>query len=360
MARASACEGIASGCLLGLWLYEKPLAGLAGHPPAVLVVLLLCACAFELSAHAWRLLMYLEIVTIYRNPFEPDRFRGLYPFFVLVVSATATAIVGSASGIIGPHSDIHHAESAGLQVLFLAFVYVPFGLFAVVGFVLHSAVRLLVAGVLRTAARGGVAPSISFLARQRVMRHGTAYLVLHGSQLALALLVLLLARFELRGTAYATLSWHAISLFICGRPAITLVGWLIINDVLYLCCGVCSLTKCCRPAAFLPGATADGGTLLRTAERGGKGGSEASASELRAQTLQGIEEVGFKEVSATLAHMHMPMPMPMTHSTFHMNHTHDTFHMHMPMPMRTPCRRSCASSCCTTSRSVSASSPKRR
>ena len=199
-------------------------------------------------------------------------------------------------------------------------MYVPFGLFAVCGFFLHTAVRLLVSSaLLRNARRDQAAPSISFLARQRVMRHGTAYLVLHGMQLSAAMVFLLLAD-DIGQWLGLPAVWNLLLLVWCSRPIFSLVGWLVINDVLYLCLGVCSLTKwtCFQPAheetatrapaghvrAKLPDRGAGPPVLqrARTVPVGGTtqgsapgAGAQGQGWQLRAAQLQGIEEVGFKE-----------------------------------------------------------------
>jgi hypothetical protein len=86
--------------------------------------------------------MYFEIVAVYRNPFEPDRFRWLYPLFVLAAATTTVTSTGYATGVAAVTGAGHaHAEEVALQLLALAFVYVPFFLFAVTGVLLHSAVR---------------------------------------------------------------------------------------------------------------------------------------------------------------------------------------------------------------------------
>jgi len=200
-------------------------------------------------------------------------------------------------------------------------VYVPFGLFAVCGFFLHTAVRLLVSSaLLRNARRDQAAPSISFLARQRVMRHGTAYLVLHGMQLSAAMVFLLLAD-DVGQWLGLPAVWNLLLLVWCSRPILSLAGWLVINDVLYLSLGVCSLTKwtCFQPAheemaTRAPGAghvrakLPDRGAGLpmlqraRTVPVGNAtpgsapgAGAQGQGWQLRAAQLQGIEEVGFKE-----------------------------------------------------------------
>ena len=37
--------------------------------------------------------------------------------------------------------------------------------------------------------------------------------------------------------------WHVLALLLSGGPVLSFLGWLVINDVLYLYLGVCSFTK---------------------------------------------------------------------------------------------------------------------
>jgi hypothetical protein len=131
MVRAALCEMVVSGCLLALWFFEpNPEEGdlLLNGPTNTIAPLLLCVSAFEIAAHAWRFLMFLDIVATYRNPFEPDRYRPIYPLFVVVVSLAATAGIGVITGVIRnfdlcapdqrpgptprrpPHTRRHHAH----------------------------------------------------------------------------------------------------------------------------------------------------------------------------------------------------------------------------------------------------------
>ena len=41
-----------------------------------------------------------------------------------------------------------------------------------------------------------------------------------------------------------------LALAITGRPAISFVGWLVINDVIYMFCGCCSFTKSWKTASL--------------------------------------------------------------------------------------------------------------
>eukprot|EP00966_Prymnesium_polylepis_P176921 4097165-Prymnesium_polylepis.1 len=150
-----------------------------------------------------------------------------------------TAATAGISGISQPIAD-----QRGVFMLCVGFIYIPIGMLVLVGGTLYIGVRLLISSALRAAAQEGHAPSISFLARQRVVRHGSAYLVLHSMQLFVCLILVLISpNGEWRFT------WYALTLLLCGRPIVTFVGWLVINDIVFLLFGICSFTKPWRAAA---------------------------------------------------------------------------------------------------------------
>ena len=341
MLRATVCEAVVSACFLAFFLYENGPRWIfhnreLNNTP-VLPLILLLLVGFETMAHAWRLLIFIEIVAVYRNPFAPDRFHGLYPFFVLLTGLAAVFAIGGATGLTtglttrgGPPDD-DKAEQAGLMTLGLAFVFVPFGLFVVVGFSLHAAVKLLLASANshRRATRDGVPPSISFLARQRVMRHGTAYLIWHGGQLcvALALVMLFLDVDDVHEGEPLSIMWHALAVIVCGRPALSLLGWLVINDIAYLLCGVCSLTHWLRdwvdlppprhphrPHLTIPGIRASGSSAAAPTDSSLPPSTPRSAvSGHQSPTPLGppvgaSEEVGFKE-EMRFELLYVPLPL---------------------------------------------------
>ena len=317
MVRATLCEMVVSACFLALFVYETGphfiFHNKALNNTPVLPLILLLLTGFETMAHAWRLLVFIEIVAVYRNPFAPDRFHGLYPVFVLLTGLAAVFAIGAATGLTthGGPAD-HNVEQAGLTTLGLAFVFVPVVLFAVFGFFLQSAVKLLLASANsgRWKTRDGVPPSISFLARQRVMRHGTAYLVWHGGQLCatLAIVMLFLDVDDIQEGEPLSIMWHALAVLVCGRPALSLVGWLVINDIIYLVCGVCSLTQWTRPEptdAHLPLSSARGSMGAPVLSSSHLDAPAAYAASNRPHTprsvtavqsaVDGGEELGFKE-----------------------------------------------------------------
>lgn len=100
--RASMCECVVSACFLVLWLYGRTHDSPGGwlNRYEVLLALLVALVAFETAAHAWRVLMYLEIAAIYRNPFEAH--HVYYGLFVLTLSALAPVFISLGVGILRP------------------------------------------------------------------------------------------------------------------------------------------------------------------------------------------------------------------------------------------------------------------
>eukprot|EP00928_Gymnodinium_smaydae_P027322 TRINITY_DN21170_c0_g1_i1.p1 TRINITY_DN21170_c0_g1~~TRINITY_DN21170_c0_g1_i1.p1 ORF type:complete len:1067 (+),score=206.70 TRINITY_DN21170_c0_g1_i1:123-3203(+) len=199
----------------------------------------------EVGANLWRVVMYFHLVSVYLNPFNPERYRHLYPLLVTCVGLSAVAGSGvllvamplnMGSGPVG----MSLCGRAYLLVLFLGFVVIPSASF-IVGGAMNIAVRVMIKGALKEARRSGHPASISFLARQRVMRHGTAYLLLYGTQLSASFVAC--ALLHNAPGKYANLLWPLIVVLICGRPAISFAGWLVINDIVYIVFGVCSFFK---------------------------------------------------------------------------------------------------------------------
>ena len=244
MVRAASCDAVVSAIFIVLYALYGDLFGEMKAPQGakdhILLALVLALGAFELAGTTWRMLVYFDLFTIYRNPFFPDRHRGMYPLYVTIVAGSLTAIVASVSGFNTPKA----AEERGVFLVCFSFVFAPILLVVLLGGSLYVGVRLLIRNVLRDARRDGHAPSISFLARQRIMRHGSAYLIAHGVQL-LACLILILVSPDGQNQNV----WHVLICLICGRPTLSFLGWLIINDIPFLLCGVCSFTKPWRELA---------------------------------------------------------------------------------------------------------------
>ena len=75
--RAVLCELVVSICFVILYFLGDSTEAFhfKGSAYSYLLVLLISLTAFEVMAHAWRLLMYFDLATIYRNPFHPNRHR---------------------------------------------------------------------------------------------------------------------------------------------------------------------------------------------------------------------------------------------------------------------------------------------
>lgn len=205
-------------------------------------LVLLSIVFFETCASAFRLAMYFHALGVYLNPFRPDRRSRLYP------------CIAASSGCItaGCCSFFFHRGTGGTDFVLCGQAYydtiamglfiVPFCLHFVLGGVFDLFIRVLVLSADRRARRREDPASISFLARQRVMRHSTAYLLLYGFQLALGLVCIGLLHF---GTSreLVPIICAFMCILACGRPTISFAGWLIINDIVYILFGCCSFFK---------------------------------------------------------------------------------------------------------------------
>lgn len=97
--RAALCEAAVSCCFIALYFSPapEPAAALPDTSAPLLLArpwgVLLALCFFEACATGWRVLIYFELLNIYRNPFAPDRHRVLYayPIAVLLFGAGVTA-----------------------------------------------------------------------------------------------------------------------------------------------------------------------------------------------------------------------------------------------------------------------------
>ena len=270
--RAALCDVLVSAGFVSLYFYGDNRADFTfrGVEFTYLLVLLISIAALEVASHAWRVLMYIDLAAIYRNPFRPNRVRWSYPCFVLCVAGAV--VVGTVVPLFTHNAQGawwtggRPADEAALLLLSVGFVFLPFGLFVICGGALHAGVSFLVSRALKAASDDGTAAaaSITFLARQRVMRHCTAYLVVHALQLSAALLLTLyliwqclaapsqpwppsppagpadappppaLPGFRPQLPADQVPVWHMLALLLSGGPVLSFLGWLVINDVLYL------------------------------------------------------------------------------------------------------------------------------
>ena len=118
---------------------------------------LLALLAFDVAANCWRLLMYLDLIVVYHNPFRPNTARPLYHILTAVVAAAWVLLLSESNLLCGANS------SGQLNVLTLTWglIYAPFLLFVLVGGSLYLAVKALLS-------RDKSNNPISRLTRQRV------------------------------------------------------------------------------------------------------------------------------------------------------------------------------------------------
>ena len=91
-------------------------------------MLVITVLAFDAAANNWRLLMYVDLIVVYHNPFRPNTARPLYHVLVsLTALAWATAI---------SQKDMLCLDASGsinLSTLTWGLVYAPFLLFVLLG-----------------------------------------------------------------------------------------------------------------------------------------------------------------------------------------------------------------------------------
>ena len=118
--------------------------------------LLLTILAFDVAANSWRLLMYLDLIVVYHNPFRPNTARPLYHIGVALI-ASLSALGMSSSGLLCPPD----SDQVNLLTLTWELIYAPFLLFVLIGGSLYVAVKALLSS-------GESSNPISQLIRQRV------------------------------------------------------------------------------------------------------------------------------------------------------------------------------------------------
>ena len=82
--RAAVCEALVSIVFFLFYYFgkDKDHAEWEMSGDGVLLVLLIGLIGLQAAADAWRLLVFVDLLAIYRNPFHPDRSRMWYPLFV--------------------------------------------------------------------------------------------------------------------------------------------------------------------------------------------------------------------------------------------------------------------------------------
>ena len=171
---SSICEIYVAVGFLVLSLNEAPPDPASGLPDmehalcADYRMLVITVLAFDAAANNWRLLMYVDLIVVYHNPFRPNTARPLYHTLVsLTALVWATAI--SQKGVLCQDD----SGSINLSTLTWGLVYAPFLLFVLLGSGLYFAVNALLS-------RDRSNNPIARLARQRVMLHCLLYLLMCG------------------------------------------------------------------------------------------------------------------------------------------------------------------------------------
>lgn len=186
---------------------------------------LTCLVAAEMGAHSWRLVVYLHLVVIYRNPFSPERCNLVYPVVVLAITFTGTSICSAQvfnlrAAVSQDNAVAASANEMEFAIVFLLIVYPAF--FVLCG----GLMQLGVFTAIRSDRSGQHHASVSFFARERLIKHGVAYLSLHAAQLVAGSTVLVL----LQATEWRRRwLWHSIMVLLCGRPMWSILGWLLIE-----------------------------------------------------------------------------------------------------------------------------------
>jgi len=240
---------------------------------------------FNVAAYGFRAMMYMYLLTIYRNPFQPERHRFQVYLWVFVLS------------ISFGFYEIWVGEEWFFFNMIMGLFVIPFLVFFLGGGVVILVVVVLVCCNRKSAAatrtRRGTptstasplnpptttTPGISNLARQRVMRHGNVYFFLFGLRLVLGI-VLCFAIYYYEAERNFPWFRDVVVILAAGGPVFTLFGWLIVNFA-------CSKRLwCCQSSDAGPTLSSNGG-LVR--------GPSRPEMHRRARESQGIEEGGFKE-----------------------------------------------------------------
>ena len=269
-------------------------------------MLTISVLAFDAAANNWRLLMYVDLIVVYHNPFRPNTARPLYHVLVSL-TALAWAMVISQKNVLC----LDESGSINLSTLTWGLVYAPFLLFVLLGSTLYFAVYALLS-------QDRSNNPIARLARQRVMLHCLLYLLMYG--LLLGLLAAGYANYQLvrrTGAAGERFFAHVTAALTVGRPVFGFLGWSLINRVPQRTFqAACCWSEAEPPARRL--ATLQQPLLLPTRSSGGSSSeppgkgwlsrrrsklSDSGGSPLRSESeadswlsmSQGVREAGFKE-----------------------------------------------------------------
>mmetsp|Transcript_134115 Transcript_134115/g.388229 ORF Transcript_134115/g.388229 Transcript_134115/m.388229 type:complete len:776 (-) Transcript_134115:117-2444(-) len=220
--RANSCEVVSSVLFVMLFYRSDPLAELHVSP----MLLSACIVMFEVAASSWRMLMYVHLFLVYCNPFDPDRYR--FAFWVAVVMLTCMSVT-ACSGFFVMDTERHiwrYGSDYFGTMMFCLFAY-PLLIFGVLGGTFCLVIWSMGQIARHQATRLGHCVAIAELPKQRVMRHSRKYLLLH--TLLLLGFVLICIYLWASNWPRAPFLWRVLAVGACGRPALTLLGWLVIN-----------------------------------------------------------------------------------------------------------------------------------
>jgi len=226
LVRSAGCEAFFSLGLIALFFVER---SRVDDRDSLLEKLLVYFIVFwELASTLWSVIMYLHLMTIYRNPFKPGRHRTLYMPAVFIIATIALVV------LVKTNSD-------PLRLSYYGLLIVPFASLVIFGGVLQTVVWWLLHKA-RKEQRTGNQACISFLAQQRVMKHSVAYLLLHSLMLGLSMVLAILLHVGIINTYWEEFWTQIVAALVCGRPVVSILGWCVINDVVYILCGKCSFS----------------------------------------------------------------------------------------------------------------------
>lgn len=170
----------------------------------------------EMASSTWLLIMCSHLLIIYRNPFNPDRHRSKYVFFIVVSSAVNFSLCMYVRN--------QYKEVQLLHIFVFGSYLAPFVIHTLVGGIVHVMVKWMI----RVRQQEGIHASISFLSRERAMHSSEVYLLLHGS---LHLVGLVLVGIQLAAPCHIDLKtlWTCLVYATCLRPCVSLFGWFWVN-----------------------------------------------------------------------------------------------------------------------------------